>query len=44
MPRLTAPNGATVSVADEKVATLERQGYVLVEQKKAPATKAAPKK
>lgn len=44
MPRLTAPNGATVSVADEKAARLVHQGYVPVEQKKPPVTKAAPKK
>jgi hypothetical protein len=44
MARLTAPSGATVSVADEKVDTLVRQGFVLVPEKKAPAKPAASKK
>jgi hypothetical protein len=45
MARLTAPNGATVSVSDEKVERLAGQGYKPVEEpKKAPAKKAASSK
>ena len=43
MPKLTAPNGATVSVADGKVAELLRRGFTEPdsEPKKAPAKKVA---
>jgi hypothetical protein len=42
MPRLTAPNGATVSVSDDKAARLLKQDYKPVEEpKKAPAKKSA---
>ena len=45
MARLTAPNGATVDVADDKAERLVDQGYKPVEQpKKAPAKKAASSK
>jgi len=43
MPKLTAPNGVTVSVADGKVEALLRRGFTKPsgEAKKAPAKKAA---
>ena len=45
MARLTAPNGATVSVSDEKAERLTDQGYSPVkESKKAPAKKASSSK
>lgn len=45
MPRLTAPNGAIVSVSDEKAERLIAQDYTPVaEPKKEPAKKAAPAK
>ena len=45
MARMTAPNGATVSVSDEKAERLADQGYTPVEEpKKAPAKKASARK
>ena len=44
MARLTAPNGSTVSVADERVDALLAQGYTKESDAKAPAKKAAAKK
>jgi hypothetical protein len=41
MADLTAPNGAKVSVADDKVATMVRHGYQAAEK---PAPKKAPAK
>lgn len=41
MPKMTAPNGAVVEVADDKVDTMVRHGYTA--EKKAPAKKAAAK-
>ena len=41
MARLTAPNGASVTVDDDKVDGLLRRGFARVEEKKAPAKKAA---
>lgn len=43
MARLTAPNGATVEVADERVENLVRYGFT-EETKKAPAKKSASSK
>lgn len=44
MARLTAPNGATVEVSNERVERLTRYGFTSAEAKKAPAKKAAPRK
>lgn len=47
MAKLTAPNGATVHVAAEKVERLLKRGYAvesLAPAKKAPAKRAASKK
>ena len=44
MPRMTAPNGATVSVSDEKAERLADQGYAPVKESKAPAMKSASSK
>ena len=44
MPKLTAPNGATVSVGDDKVDALVRRGFSQAEKPKAPAKKAASSK
>ena len=44
MARLTAPNGATVSVSDEKAERLTDQGYAPVQESKAPAKKSASSK
>lgn len=43
MAELTAPNGATVSAADDKVPGLLRRGFKVTSPDK-PAKKAAPKK
>ena len=43
MARLSAPNGATVNVSDEKAKRLLTQGYTAVETK-SPAKKTATKK
>lgn len=44
MARLTAPNGATVNVSDERAKRLLAQGYKAADEKKAPAKKSAPSK
>ena len=44
MARLTSPTGVTVNVSDEKAAQLASVGYKAVDEKKAPAKKAAAKK
>lgn len=44
MSRMKAPNGADVSVADDKADRLLRHGFTAAEQEKAPTKKAAPRK
>lgn len=44
MARLTAPNGAPVSVADEKVEGLVRRGFTVADERKAPAKPARGRK
>jgi hypothetical protein len=42
--KLTAPNGATVSVDSGRVDNLLRRGFTKASETKTPAKKAAPKK
>ena len=44
MARLTAPNGAKVTAADERVESLVRFGFTVEAEKKAPAKKSASSK
>lgn len=44
MARLTAPNGSTVNVSDERAKVLLTQGYVAAKETKAPAKKATSSK
>lgn len=44
MARLTAPNGAIVSVADEKVENLVRHGFTVADEKQATAKPARGRK
>lgn len=43
MARLTAPNGSTVNVSDERAKSLLNRGYKAADDKKAPAKKAVSK-